>query len=897
MLVGWRFSTTTWMSVLAYSLSWVWASAAAWYFWRRESRAGTRPRWSRARSTRLVRYAGPRAPAALFSQLLFWTDLFVLTRYATEAEVGVYSAALRAGQVLVLFLTSVSLMFSPFVADLHNRGETDALDKLFKALTRWTLAATMPVFLRAVVAPGRRAEASSDRSSREDRPALLIVLAGQFVNVATGSVGFVLIMVGRTGWDLVVYAASLALNLGLAFWLCPRYGIEGAAIANAVTFALSKWARLALVERFVGHPALRPKLRASARARLWPPWRVMWRVHAAVSGGGPSTWRRRRSSGWWPTRAPTCVVGLTDSERRGARMVIEKLRTPHADLDNRCVSEDLLADLNPVQTEAVASGRTGPRRGRGGLGQDPGADPPDRAPDPAHGASPFSILAITFTNKAAAEMKRRVAELVGPCADKMWVSTFHSACVRILRREAPSLGIRSSFSIYDSSDTERLIKLCMKELNIDPKRYPPRAVAAAISDAKNKLMDAGLYSDFASNPWEQTIGRGLRRVQRRLRGGIGVRLRRPHHAGGRDLRPVPRRRSAALPERVSSTFSSTSSRTRTTRRRGLATLLAGKSRNIFVVGDADQGIYAFRGATIKNLLDFERDWPDAQVITLEQNYRSTQTILNAANAVIENNADAQAEVAVDAVDRRRADHSLSRAERARRSGMGGGRDGTAAWTSSAMLSAIWRSSTGRTLSPVCSRRSSRRQEIPYKVVGGVGFYERKEIKDLMAWLRAATNPQDSVSVERAPRRHHGGGSGTRPWPSLRSFARRAGTSVSGDAFDRAEEVPGLSKRAARRGARGGAAVRSHPRSRPRRVSRVTEIVEMAWDITGYMDELTAERTFEALSRQENLRGARRRCRASTTRTPKTRSLTGFLEGIALITDTDEQRARRPASRS
>ena len=323
-LVGWQFATTTWMSVLAYSLSWVWASAAAWYFWRRESRSWARAPMEPGALQRLMRYAGPRAPAALFSQLLFWTDLFVLTRYAADTEIGVYSASLRAGQVLVLFLTSVSLMFSPFVADLHNRGERQRLDKLFKALTKWTLAATMPVFLLLVVAPGDVLKIFGSEFSG-GQAALLILLAGQFINVATGSVGFVLIMVGRTGWDLAVYAGSLALNLGLAFWLCPRYGMEGAAIANAVTFALSKWARLALVRRFVG---IQPYDRTYARllAPSLASLGAMFAIHAAITSGWLLDVALTAIVGFAAYAAVYLAVGLTPAERRGAGMVLEKLR-------------------------------------------------------------------------------------------------------------------------------------------------------------------------------------------------------------------------------------------------------------------------------------------------------------------------------------------------------------------------------------------------------------------------------------------------------------------------------------------------------------------------------------------------------------------------------------------
>ena len=324
MVAGWQFSETNWMSVLAYSMSWVLATFAAAYFWRRESKGWTAAPLEPGALPKLFRYAGPRAPAALFSQLLFWTDLFVLTRYATDTDVGVYSAALRAGQVIVLFLTSVSLMFSPFVADLHNRGETERLDKLFKSLTRWTLAATMPVFLLLLVAPGPALRVFGAEFSA-GRTALLILLAGQLINIATGSVGFVLIMVGRTGWDLAVYAGSLALNLGLAFWLCPRYGMEGAAIANAVTFAVSKWARLALVKRFVD---IQPYDRAYARLVLPTVGSlgVMWALERVLDGGWPTELATLGVAGFATYAALYLVVGLTPPERRGLSRLVAKVR-------------------------------------------------------------------------------------------------------------------------------------------------------------------------------------------------------------------------------------------------------------------------------------------------------------------------------------------------------------------------------------------------------------------------------------------------------------------------------------------------------------------------------------------------------------------------------------------
>ena len=325
MVVGWRFSQTAWMTALAYSLSWACAAAAAGWAWRREAYRWPADEMEPGGMSRLIRYAGPRAPAALFSQLLFWVDLFVLTQFANETEVGVYSAALRAGQVVVLFLTSVSLMFSPFVADLHNRGETERLDRLFKSLTRWTLAATIPAFLVLLVAPEPALHLFGSEFTG-GRSALLILLAGQFVNVATGSVGFVLIMVGRTGWDLVVYAASLVLDVALAFWLCSRYGMEGAAVANAVTFALSKWARLALVRRFVG---IQPYDRAYARLIL--PSVVaaaaMWLVHGTVPA---EKWLldlvATALAGTVAFGAVFLVAGLTAAERGGVKSFLSKLR-------------------------------------------------------------------------------------------------------------------------------------------------------------------------------------------------------------------------------------------------------------------------------------------------------------------------------------------------------------------------------------------------------------------------------------------------------------------------------------------------------------------------------------------------------------------------------------------
>lgn len=253
-LLGWVVSRSVGVTSLAYAGSWIAATLWAAWLWRRETRGFGHGPPAPGEVGDLLRYGAPRAPAALFSQLLFWTDLFVLAQFVpafvSQAEVGIYAAAARAAQVILLFIIAVSLMFSPFVADLHARGERAKLDRLFKQLTRWTMAATLPLFIVLAIAPASALRLFGAEFGA-GQVALLILLLGQLANVATGAVGFVLIMVGRTGWDLLVYAGSVALDVAVAVALIPVLGMEGAAVAGAVTMALSKVARLGLVWRFV----------------------------------------------------------------------------------------------------------------------------------------------------------------------------------------------------------------------------------------------------------------------------------------------------------------------------------------------------------------------------------------------------------------------------------------------------------------------------------------------------------------------------------------------------------------------------------------------------------------------------------------------------------------------
>ncbi len=273
-LVGWAVAKTPGSTVFAYAGSWLIATVAAWYLWERETKPFPRLPAPRDETAQLLRYGAPRAPAALLSQLLFWTDYFVVAHYITQTKLGVYAAAVRVAQAIVLFLIAVNYMFSPFVADLHARGERDRLDGLYKTLTRWTVAGTVPILLLLVVVPGPVLLIFGSHGGFEGGvTALRILVIGQAVNVAVGSVGFILIMVGRTGWDLAVYAGSFGLDAVLALLLAPRFGANGAAVAQAVTLSVSNAARLVLVWRFV---RIQPFDRRYARLA----------VPAAIAAGG-----------------------------------------------------------------------------------------------------------------------------------------------------------------------------------------------------------------------------------------------------------------------------------------------------------------------------------------------------------------------------------------------------------------------------------------------------------------------------------------------------------------------------------------------------------------------------------------------------------------------------------
>ncbi|MGI8615146.1 MAG: DNA helicase PcrA [Nocardioidaceae bacterium] len=413
------------------------------------------------------------------------------------------------------------------------------------------------------------------------------------------------------------------------------------------------------------------------------------------------------------------------------------------------------------------------------------------------GAHPGSILAITFTNKAAAEMRERVVDLVGGRARIMWVSTFHSACVRILRKEISRFGYSSSFSIYDATDSRRLVTLVCRELDMDPKRHNPRAVLAWISNHKNELRDHEEVARSAASGLEESYASAYSLYQRRLREAnavdfddlimLTVHLLRAFP----DVRETYRRRFRhVLVDEYQDTNHAQYALVRE-----LCSPAAGSTEvppaELMVVGDSDQSIYAFRGANIRNILEFEQDFPDASTILLEQNYRSTQTILNAANAVISRNPHRRAKnlwsdagdgpkIVGYVADDEHAEAQFVAEEVDRLSDDQAARPGDTA--------VFYRTNAqSRVFEEVFIRVG-----LPYKVVGGVRFYERREIKDALAYLKVLANPDDIVSLRRilnVPKR----GIGDRAEACVEAFSARERSSFWA-ALRSAEEVPGLATR-------------------------------------------------------------------------------------------------------
>jgi DNA helicase II / ATP-dependent DNA helicase PcrA len=509
--------------------------------------------------------------------------------------------------------------------------------------------------------------------------------------------------------------------------------------------------------------------------------------------------------------------------------------------------ERLLAGLNGPQREAAEHGE-GPLLVLAGAGSGKTRVLTHRiAYLLATGAArPGEILAITFTNKAAAEMRERVGELIGRSVRAMWVTTFHSACARMLRVDAERLGYSKGFTIYDQADSLRMLKRCLGELGVDPKRFPPRAVQAKISGAKNQLIDASGYAEMQGSVFEEVVAEAFPLYEKRML-----------EANAMDFDDLLVRTVNAI-----ELFEDVRERWRRTFRHVLVDeyqdtnhaqyrllqLLAGEHRNLMVVGDDSQSIYGFRHADIRNILDFEKDFPEAAIVKLEQNYRSTQTILSAANALIERNrkglrkelwtedeggdlvqlselADEHEEArwVAGEIERLGEEHDVARCD----------------------VAVFYRTNAmSRVLEDTLNRF-----DVPYQVIGGTKFYERAEIKDAVAYLSLLINPADLVSFQRiinSPRR----GIGNTTQGRLISHANTTGMTIW-EVIEQAEEVPGLSGKAVKSVGRFYETM-AGLRERAEEEGPVAALLEAVLNESGYMEALAAERTIEAEGRGENL---------------------------------------------
>ena len=557
-------------------------------------------------------------------------------------------------------------------------------------------------------------------------------------------------------------------------------------------------------------------------------------------------------------------------------------------------TDPLLAGLNPQQADAVTHSG-GPLLVVAGAGSGKTRVLTRRIAYlmSRRNVAPYQILAITFTNKAAGEMKERVGELVGPIAKSMWVSTFHSACVRILRQEAARLGYSNSFSIYDSADSLRLITIVAKELNLDSKRYPARQFQAMISNAKNELLGPQDYVNAASNQFEQVVADVYAIYQQRL-----------IRANAMDFDDLILKTVEVLQR-----FPEAKARFRSRFRHVLVDEyqdtnhaqyilvkeLVGTDAEglapaeLCVVGDADQSIYGFRGATIRNILQFELDYPNATTVLLEQNYRSTQNILNAANAVITRNE--------------------SRKEKNLWSEAGSGAplvgyiaesehdEATFIADEIRALQRDLKSQPGDTAIFYRTNAQSRvfeevfmRNALPYKVVGGLRFYERREVKDLLAYLRVLSNLEDEISLRRiinVPKR----GIGDTSLDYVDAFATHHSISFW-QGLLRCNEAPGIPSRAAQ-AINDFTSMISALNVLVEAKTRPSVIVEAVLEQSGLLKELADSVDTQDEVRVENLKELVAVSMEYEERPieelaeDEEISLAGFLEKVSLVADADE----------
>ncbi len=531
----------------------------------------------------------------------------------------------------------------------------------------------------------------------------------------------------------------------------------------------------------------------------------------------------------------------------------------------------ILEGLNPAQREAVTH-TGGPLLVVAGAGSGKTRVLTHRIAHliEDHDLSPFEILAITFTNKAAGEMKHRVGSLVGPVAQRMWVSTFHSACVRMLRRDAARVGYPSNFAIYDQSDAVRLCRYVISDMNLDLKRFDPRSVHRAISAAKNEDVTAEQFDEAASGPHQRRIADIFVEYQRRLVAASAMDFDDLLQRTVGLLRDDPEalqhwrdRFAHVLVDEYQDTNRV---------QNALVILLASSSGEVTAVGDSDQSIYAFRGADVRNILEFERAFERVRIVVLDQNYRSTQRILDAANSVIVKNVGRKPKhlwTDRGAGERIVRYHADDEADEAR-------------WVVSQIVRRHDEGATRFDEAAVLYRTNAQsrvieehlvQQGVPYMVVGGTRFYDRREVRDALAYLKAANNPADEVSVKRivnVPKRGIGATSITR----VDALATERQVTF----FEALQDLAkGGLTRPATKGIREFCELIKHLGDLE---TGPADVIEQALELSGYLDELRKEHSIEAAGRLENLEELIGVAAEHDT-------VEEFLEEIALVADTDD----------
>lgn len=542
------------------------------------------------------------------------------------------------------------------------------------------------------------------------------------------------------------------------------------------------------------------------------------------------------------------------------------------------LSDKLLNGLNPEQQKAVKT-TDGPLLIMAGAGSGKTRVLTHRIGYlmVEKGVNPYNILAITFTNKAAREMRERIQKMMGGAADEIWISTFHSMCVRILRRDIDRMGFNRNFTILDTTDQQSVIKAILKEKNLDPKKYDPRAILGSISSAKNELIDPEEYSKTAGGYMEQIVSDVYKEYQRRLQRNSALDFD--------DLIMMTIQLFQRVPEVLEYyqrkfQYIHVDEYQDTNRAQYMVVKqLASRFRNLCVVGDSDQSIYRWRGADIANILSFEKDYPNAKVILLEQNYRSTKRILEAANKVIDKNQNRK-DKNLWTENQEGSKICYYRAD---------SEQGEAQFVTGKIRELVKSENRKYSDFAILYRTNAQsrvmeevllKSNIEYTIVGGIKFYARKEIKDMLSYLRLIANPDDDISLERVinvPKR----GIGSSSVDKIANFAQTHDLSL----FQALEsiELIGLSPKITKAAIEFRNIIKNY--TQQQEFLSVTELVEEVLEKSGYREMLKAEKSIEAQSRLENL-DELLSVTHSFEDSSEDKSLIAFLTDLALVADID-----------